>query len=318
MTNAPTNITVSRLASRGLLSVSSNDNLKFLQGQLTCDLKEVTTEQWRYGALCTNKGRMISNFLLAQVADNQHLLCMHGSTIDAVLTTLKKFAPFYKGAVVDCTHDYVIIGLATSGTETDLNNLLQTIFTTSLPANHSAKTTGQFTLVKLDTHRYECWVKKEFEEHIWPALTNHATVVDESQWELINIRAGLGEVRKPTIEEWTPHMLNLQTVGAISFKKGCYTGQEIVARTEYRGQQKRAMYRIAGSGTAPATGSPLTEGEQNIGEIVMAQTTGDKQWEALAVLSDKQLEGATILCAGSTIQILDLPYPIRKTISATP
>ena len=308
----PDSIAVIRLASKGLLAISSNDNLKFLQGQLTCDLNEVTTAQWRYGALCTNKGRMISNFLLAQIAPNQHLLRMHSSTIEAVVNTLKKFAPFYKGTVSDSSADYQLIGI-TATNNTELDKLVQDVFATQLPGANATATTEQFTLVKLDGHRYEAWIKKAFADHYWHKLTATATTVDESTWELLDIRAGLGDVRKATIEEWTPHMLNLQTVGAISFKKGCYTGQEIVARTEYRGQQKRAMYRISGKGETPATGEPLLEGEQSHGEIVSAQTTGKSEWEALAVLADKDLASMTLSCKGAAVNILDLPYPVRKT-----
>lgn len=307
-------ITISRLTSAGLLSVASTDNLKFLQGQLTCDLKEVTAGQWRYGALCTNKGRMISNFLLVEIATNQHLLRMHNSTVDAMLNTLKKFAPFYKGTVSDASPAYTLIGIAGENSSA----LVQKIFSSQLMVANAARTTEQYTLLKLDAHRYECWIKKEVADVYWQKLMVHATAVDEAQWELINIRAGLGEVRQLTIEEWTPHMLNLQTVGAISFKKGCYTGQEIVARTEYRGIQKRAMYRIAGTGATPATGTPLMDGEHSGGEIVMAQATNENQWEALAVLSDKELESITLFCAGHPVRILDLPYAIRKSISATP
>jgi folate-binding protein YgfZ len=309
MSNA---IAICQLASAGLLSVASNDNLKFLQGQLTCDLKEVSAEQWRYGALCTNKGRMISNFLLAQTAPNRHLLRMHRSTIEAVETTLKKFAPFYKGTVQDQSADYIIVGIAADA-ETALDGFVQGIFSTHLSGINAVKTTEQFTLVKLDKHRYECWINKNAADSYWQKSIAAASVTDETQWELLNIRAGLGEVRKATIEEWTPHMLNLQAVGAISFKKGCYTGQEIVARTEYRGQQKRAMYHISGTGAVPATATALTGGE-----IVMAQATSADKWEALAVLSDKDLEHTTLSCAGYPVQILDLPYAIRKTISATP
>lgn len=313
----PNTITVSRLSHQGLLSVSSNDNLKFLQGQLTCDLAEVNAGQWRYGALCTNKGRMISNFLLVQHATNQHLLRMHASTVDAVLNTLKKFAPFYKGTVSNSTTDYVVVGIAADN-EADINNLVQEVFSTQLSDNNAAASTEQFTLLKLDARRYECWIKTAFVDHYWQKLTAKAAVTDEAAWELLNIRAGLGEVRQASIEEWTPHMLNLQTVGAISFKKGCYTGQEIVARTEYRGQQKRAMYRIGGSGAAPATAAALLEAEHNRGEIVMAQTVADNRWEALAVVADKELAGSILSCNGTAVQILDLPYAIRKTISATP
>ena len=311
MTDVQKKITLSRLSQYGLLSVVSNDNLKFLQGQFTCDVKEVSAEQWRYSALCTNKGRMISNFLLAQVAANQHLLRMNASTIEAVATTLKKFAPFYKGTVTDSTNDYVILGLATSGTEATLDSLLQNIFATSLAATDIVKTTEQFTLVKLDAQRYECWIKKESAEKIWQQLSSLTTVIDESQWMLMNIRAGLGEVRKPTIEEWTPHMLNLQAIGAVNFKKGCYTGQEIVARTEYRGQQKRAMYRVSGNGSAPETAATLVDGEQPAGEIVIAAATNNNQWEALAVISDPHLE-KSLQCNGQALQILSLPYTFRK------
>ena len=306
-----TNITLSQLSQYGLLSVTSTDNLKFLQGQLTCDVKEVANEQWRYGALCTNKGRMISNFLLAQVAPNQHVLRMQGSTVEAVLTTLKKFAPFYKGALHDVSADYRLIGLSSNGTETALNDLIKTIFANILPATDNIKTTEAFTLIQLAPQRYECWIKKAWAEKIWQQLSSLATVVDESQWTLQNIRAGLGEVCNATIEAWTPHMLNLQAIGAINFKKGCYTGQEIVARTEYRGQQKRAMYRITGNGAVPETGAAVLDDEQPAGEIVMAAQSNQDQWEALAVISDTHLD-KTLECKDQTLQLLSLPYSFRK------
>jgi len=315
MPNVQDKITLSRLSQYGLLSVVSNDNLKFLQGQLTCDIKEVSAEQWRYGALCTNKGRMISNFLLTQVAPNQHLLRMHASTIEAVATTLKKFAPFYKGTVTDSTNDYVILGLATSDANSALDPLLQTVFANDFSATNTVNTTEQFTLVKLDAQRYECWIKKECAEKVWQQLSSLTTVIDESQWTLMNIRAGLGEVRQSTIEEWTPHMLNLQAVGAVNFKKGCYTGQEIVARTEYRGQQKRAMYRISGHGSTPDTASTIIDDEQPAGEIVMTAPVNENQWEGLAVISDPHLD-KSLQCNGQVLQILSLPYPFRKPVLA--
>jgi len=305
--------TVSVMLYHSLLRITSSDNLKFLQGQFTCDLKEVSATQWRYGAMCTNKGRMIANFLLLQTAENQHLIRVSTGTIEPLQNTLKKFVPFYKGTLDNLGEQFVLLGL----NGTDATDLIQSIFI-QVPEINGAIQTDEAIVVRLAETRYECWVKNTCLASVWPRFIEQATPTGCAYWELLNIRAGLGEVRQTTIEEWTPHMLNLQITGAISFKKGCYTGQEIVARTEYRGQQKRAMYRIAGRGMAPATGSPLTEDEHTIGEIVMAQMTGDKQWEALAVLSDKNLEELKPNCAGETVQILDLPYSIRKTISATP
>lgn len=283
----------------GLLSIASADNLKFLQGQFTCDLREVTAEQWRYGALCTNKGRMVSNFVLAEAAKNHHLLRLQRSTLTAVQETLKKFAPFYKGTLHDATLDYQLIGI----NGPDSASRVKALFG-QLPAGNGhvvCNDTG--LLLQLSESRFECWLRA--------ALPAPQTNSAATHWDLLNIRAGLGEVCGTTIEEWTPHMLNLQLTGAVNFKKGCYTGQEIVARTEYRGHQKRAMYRISGEGAVPSPAEKILDGTQEAGEIVMSAPTGTG-WEALAVLGDGHLE-KPLTCGNRSIAVLTLPYPIKKS-----
>ena len=290
------------LPAYGLLAIESSDNIKFLQGQFTCDVREVSDSQWRYGALCTPKGRVIGNFLLLQAAPNRHLLRLPVSVMAAVAGTLKKFAPFYKGSVSDISPAFRLLGV----TGPDAPAALATRFAV-LPKDKQGCTLsdGSF-LLRLDEQRYECWIQADSPWH--PSLPQETPAT----WDLLTIRCGLGEVRGPTVEEWTPHMLNLQAVGAVNFKKGCYTGQEIVARTEYLGHQKRAMYRIEGSGPTPPEAAPVLDGEQSAGEIVMASPSDSGPgWEALAVIGASHLD-KPLTCLGQPVQRLDLPYTVER------
>lgn len=309
---APSNITFCPLTQYGLLSVSSADNLKFLQGQFTCDVREVSAQQWRYGALCTSKGRMIGNFLLAAPTAGQHVLRLPLSTLEAVSATLKKFAPFYKGTLATITADYVLVGL----TGKSCTELLREVFAAVPTESNGIVVTDHAVILRLEAQRYECWIKQSAFPACREKLLAGATEQAENIWDLLNIRSGLGEVRGSTLEEWTPHMLNLQAIGAVNFKKGCYTGQEIVARTEYRGQQKRAMYRIKGhhlqgSGSIPEAGANILDGEQVAGEIVMASPADDGHWEALAVINDQHLD-KPLHYQQDVLQLLDLPYSLGK------
>lgn len=289
-----------------LLKVSSVDNLKFLQGQFTCDVREASNTQWRYGALCTSKGRVVGNFLLVQAAPNEHLLRLPLSTADAVAGTLGKFAPFYKGKVTRLDKDYRLFGLV--GTKT--LSALSPLFTAAPMAIGECAQTEAGILLRLDEQRHECWLKTSAADEVRLSLQAQLEERPASAWDLLSIRQGLAEVRGPTVEEWTPHMLNLQAVGAVNFKKGCYTGQEIVARTEYLGHQKRAMYRITGTGVPPADAAALLDGEQAAGEIVMSSVT-DGGWEALAVIGTSHL-AKPLSCLGQPVQLLDLPYALQR------
>jgi len=288
-----------------ILSVRSIDNLKFLQGQFTCDLREVSSNAWRYGALCTPQGRMVGNFLLAEWAPNHHLLRLPKSAAEAVATTLNKFAPFYKGAVTDDGADFVLYGLVGGDR---LPKFLPT-----LPTGSNGCALVDDTLqLRLDESRYECWVRRHTSGPFRQKLQEAFPEQPASAWDLLTVRRGLGEVRGQTVETWTPHMLNLPAIGAVNFKKGCYTGQEIVARTEYRGHQKRAMYRVESSGTVPEPGTEILDETQRAGEIVLASPAGpDGRWEALAVIGDSHIDH-TLTCEQHALRLLDLPYPVTR------
>jgi len=130
-----------------------------------------------------------------------------------------------------------------------------------------------------------------------------------ANWPLALVRAGLPEVDATTSGEWIPQMLNLDLVGGISFRKGCYTGQEIVARTQHLGRIKRRMRRLATSGAPPAPGTALAIAGSKVGEVVLAACDGAVT-ELLAVLALDSTAGPLLLPDGRECLRLPLPYAV--------
>ena len=133
----------------------------------------------------------------------------------------------------------------------------------------------------------------------------------EREWRLAGIRAGLPQVYPETYESFVAQMLNLDLLGGIAFEKGCYTGQEIIARTHFRGAIKRRMFRFQCACPPPAPGTRVLAGEQHAGDVVDAAATGDG-CELLAVVSLAQADAELELESnrGARIQKLPLPYSL--------
>lgn len=301
---------VSLLDSQGLLEVSGGQSGKCLQGQLTCDVLSLDAQHVVAGAYCTPKGRMISNFLLSSPGSEHFLLRMTRPCVKATADTLSKYSPFFKCSISDCSEQFTLFGISGPQAAKTVEN----IFAALPPQRYDCIQGEGYTLVCIEENRrYECWIANDALETLGTKLFANTAKSGEAFWQLQNIRQGIGEVQASTIEEWIPQMLNLQALGAINFRKGCYTGQEIVARTQYRGQHKRTMFRLAGSGSSlPLAGDPVTQEGKNIGEVVQASFCEANRFELLAVLNRGALENAQPLLVGdSPIELLSLPYSIE-------
>ena len=277
------------LSDRGAVKITGVDTDKLLQGQLTCDIKQLELEGALPGALCDTKGRMISNFIAIRTAPETVLLIMPRSLVEDTLATLKKYAIFYKVTVTDISDDYVFVGI-----------------TGDLPAG--SKIIG----ASIAEQQHLLLIAADRAENIWKSLTATHKPAGEPFWNLINISNGIGEVRPQTREEFIPQMLNLQHLGAVNFRKGCYTGQEIVARMQYLGKLKRRMYRLrikAERLLEPGT-SIHTEDKTNQGTLVMAQWCDTGTQEILAVLTADAATANTLIIGDSPlpIEMLGLPY----------
>lgn len=296
------------LSHEGILALRGPDANKFLQGQVTCNLNYLSDSQCSLGARCTPKGRMQSSFRIVSVTDG-YLLAMANELLEAQLTDLKKYAVFSKSKLTDESQDWLRLGL--NGADDALRSL-----GLELPADADSVVRHQELLaLRLSDGRAELWVPAAQAEAVKAQLAAQLPEAPLNDWLLAQIRAGIGQVMGSTRELFIPQMINLQAVGGVSFKKGCYTGQEIVARMQYLGKLKRRLYRLElhdSQVPEPATALFSSARASSVGEVVLAARSGTGV-ELLAVLQDEAaLDGHIHLgsAEGSTLSVLDLPYTL--------
>lgn len=258
------------LSHLGLLDLQGVDAQAFLQGQLTNDIKQLNGERAQYTAYCNPKGRMLAFFLAFSTA-NHYYLQLPLALTQSIAKRLTMFVMRSKVTIHDAQDSIIKIGL--SGIHASA--LLAKIFN-SVPEDDLAMVAHEkATLIKLPgiQPRYQIFATIDEAQDIWQALAQSAKPVGAQGWEWLEIQAGIPNIETITQEAFVPQMLNLDALNAINYKKGCYTGQEIVARTHYLGKVKRRM-QLAQIETllevkAPAVGDDLVDdGGQAVGKIV--------------------------------------------------
>ena len=296
----------SPLSHEGILAVRGSDAGKFLQGQLTCNINYLSQEHASLGARCMVKGRMQSSFRIVPEG-NGYLLAMASELLDAQLADLKKYAVFSKATLSDESAAWARFGL--QGGEAALQALG---LTPPVEAGATVRHEGLIAIA-VSAGRVELWVPAEQAAHVGAALAASLPEGSLNDWLLGQIRAGIGQVMGPTRELFIPQMINLQAVDGVSFKKGCYTGQEIVARMQYLGKLKRRLYRLALSeGETPAPGSEIFSPvhASSVGEVVIAA-----RGELLAVLTTDAVENDDLHLGsleGPRLNLLSLPYELDR------
>ncbi|GAB3385064.1 YgfZ/GcvT domain-containing protein [Azotobacter armeniacus] len=302
------------LVHEGVLAVRGPDADKFLQGQLTCNLNYLKDGSSSLGARCTPKGRMISSFRLIPDLDG-FLLAMASELIEPQQTELKKFAAFSKSQLFNESGVWTRFGLL--GGDAALIGL-----GLDLPQETGQVVrNGELLVIRLEGERAELWAPAEQAEALRARLAGYLPEAPLECWLLAQIRAGIGQVFGATRELFIPQMINLQAVGGVSFKKGCYSGQEIVARMQYLGKLKRRLYRLAlDSSEAPAPATELFSPvhRTSVGEVVLA-APAESGVELLAVLQEDAVEDGRVSLGapeGPTLHLLDLPYKLNHELEA--
>lgn len=217
------------LINYGVLKIKGIDAKKFLQGQLTCDIEEISTIKHRLAAHCNAKGRIISLFRIFKF-DDAYCLHMPINMVPIALQALKKYALFYKVELQDASHEFMSLGLATP---TPLNDC---------GAGFSNECGVE---LKITENRYILVGKTSRIKTMQALLSKQLIENTENVWKSINIQNLLPEIYPETSEKFLPHELNLHQLNAINFAKGCYTGQEIIARMHYRAKFKKQLCWIA-------------------------------------------------------------------------
>ncbi|MDL5595697.1 folate-binding protein YgfZ [Pseudomonas kribbensis] len=298
------------LSHEGVLAVRGADAGKFLQGQLTCNINYLSDDRASLGARCTQKGRMQSSFRIVLEGDGV-LLAMAGELLEPQLADLKKYAVFSKSKLTDESASWVRFGLEHG--DAALSNL-----GLELPADTDSVVRHEGLIaIRVSPDRAELWTPADQADAIKGKLSAQLTEAELNQWLLGQIRAGIGQVMPSTRELFIPQMLNLQAVGGVSFKKGCYTGQEIVARMQYLGKLKRRLYRVQlDASELPEPGTPLFAPSHgsSIGEVVLA-ARAEKNIELLAVLQAEAADAGDLhlgTAEGPALHLLDLPYELDR------
>lgn len=303
---------ISPLLHYDLLRLDGPDSRKFLQGQTSCDWRQISAEQAARGSYCNLKGRVISSFVGAMPTEDCALLRMSADLCTNTQDLLGKYIVFSKSKIANIRRQHHVIGLWGPAARAQLEQ----VFGHSPEGELTSWSDGPDTVViqaDAEGHRFECWLSDARASELWPTLSAGAAIESAGRWEALNIRAGIADVCALTQDMFIPQQLNYQLTGALNFKKGCYTGQEVVARMQYRGKLKRRMYAATlACDAAVAAGTELFTDDDaaSIGNVVsMHYENGNAV--LLAVLSLSALN-APIHLAGQThaLELLTLPYPL--------
>lgn len=303
---------ITDLSHLGLLQVGGEDAQTFLQGQITNDMKLLTGSNAQYAGYCNPKGRLLAVFLTFAHQGHFHLQ-VNGALKEAMLKRLKMYVMRSKVVIEDKTDEIIRLGIA--GTEAAI--ALKEHFG-SVPEEHFQLVDHDTaTLLRLpgQTMRFEIFTKPEHAEALWGMLTKKCTPVGSLGWEWHEIHAGIPDVVPATQEAFVPQMLNLDVIGGISFKKGCYTGQEIVARTHYLGKIKRRTYLgHAESSHPPEAGQPVygADSAEPVGMVARAAPGPNGGFDFLYEVRLESLDAGAVrledAAQGPHIQPLTLPY----------
>lgn len=302
------------LSHYGLIRFSGEDAKTFLQSQLTCDIRKIDPRRAQYGSYCTPKGRILATFLLWQQGED-FLMQLPASLAVAVQKRLSMYVLRAKVTLTNASDDWIRVGIAGPRTAA----LIETITGTSGGFGQSLQVTHdkEISFLYLSQQRIELITTLENAPGLWDRLSQHATAVGARCWDRLTIAAGIPVILPETQEMFLPQMINLDAIGGVSFKKGCYPGQEIVARTQYLGKLKRRMF-LAHISTAQTitAGDALYSSDmedQSSGNIVNAALSPHGGFDVLAVIQQSSVDTYPVhwqSLQGPVLEIIPLPYPL--------
>ncbi len=297
--DAPDPCCAAELTEYGTIAVSGSDARAFLHTQLTNDIEHLPPQAACHAGWCSAKGRLLATFLVAP-HDDGFLLQLARELAPAILKRLQMFVLRSKVKLADASADWAQFGLWGDGADAALGAL-----GIAAPAQDLgiARAADRFA-IRLSRRQFLLFARAALHAETQARLPQG----DASGWALEEIRAGRPHVVQATQDLFVPQMVNLERLGGVDFRKGCYPGQEVVARTQYRGQLKRRMVRLR----AP---QPLRAGQDLYSDDATGQPTATvvnaAGGEALAVVALATLEGGAAVRAqagGEALEVLPLPY----------
>ncbi|GMU47307.1 MAG: folate-binding protein YgfZ [Pseudomonadales bacterium] len=293
--------TMCDLADLGVLAVTGAKSADFLHGQTTADFVKSPPPGPIRGACCTPQGRVFTLFTALRT-DAGYLLIMPRALIAPSREALARYAALSRVELADVSANYRILGLA--GPAADR-------LASELEGPNGGGSTDGTRALRHAARRYLVLAPTAAAKARWAALARCARPVGLPLWHLADIRDGIATLAPETREQFVPQMLGLEQRGAVSFTKGCYTGQEVVARSQHLGKLKRHLYRLGFAAPAPKPGVPLAipQGSQPAGTLVAAAPAAAGYCEALAVLRDEAAQCTALEFGDGARAVAFLPLP---------
>ena len=294
---------VAPLTDLGLIRVQGEDAAKFLHGQLTQDFVLLDQTQARLAAFCSAKGRMQASFIGFKYNAGDILLLCRADILAATLKRLRMFVMRAKVTLSDATAELVVYGLAGTACLDALSS--------GAPANHQIWDKTSFDGVNL----VSLYPADGVQRALWIAPTGTTAPAGEplssSLWAWGEVRSGIAMISGPVVEAFVPQMLNYESVGGVNFKKGCYPGQEVVARSQFRGTLKRRAY-LAHCAQAMQAGDELFSEDtpdQACGTVVQAATAPEGGFDAIVSMQISAFEANQVHLHSASGPKLDLAMP---------
>lgn len=308
-------LTLMTLDDWALATLVGVDSEKYLQGQVTADVSQLTEHQHLLAAHCDPKGKMWSNLRLFRRQDGFALI-ERRSLRDAQLTELKKYAVFSK-VTIAADDEQVLLGVAGFQARAALKNLFS-----ELPdAEKQVTNDGATSLLWFEhpAERFLLVTDVATAERVTQALRGEAQLNNSQQWLTLDIEAGIPVIEAANSGQFIPQATNLQALGGISFKKGCYTGQEMVARAKFRGANKRALWYLAGKASrVPEAGEDLElkmgDNWRRTGTVLAAVQLDDGRLLVQAVMNNDMEPDSVFRVREdvNTLSIEPLPYSLEE------
>jgi hypothetical protein len=288
------------------ISITGPDASKFLQGQTSCDLNELDENHFSYSTLNTPKGRMYCLFKVLKI-ENGFLLSMNESLLEPTLQKLSKYAAFFKCELKEDI-SFQAFGITTDS-EDSFTRFLDSIKLNKKALSACVKENDTYCLtLSYQNKLAETWFKKDTEQ---PTFLNQSTTIKPDHWFALETALGIPELYSSSQEEFILQTLNLHHLRAVSFKKGCYTGQEIIARMKFLGKQKKQTYLLQSklkSVQAPLTAIYDKDGSKR-GTLVRSHWSLQTGSVALCILSIEDALSHKALYLNSE---MDIPFTVSE------
>jgi folate-binding protein YgfZ len=310
----------------GVIEASGEDAIRFLNGQLSNDLNQLSPSKASLAAFCSAKGRMQASFVAIKRDSGDVLLVCSADLLAPTLKRLSMFVMRAKAKLRDASADFAVYGLL---------GQCATALSADAASPWSAANADEASVVQL-------YPAQGLARQLWlsptgaPAPAGPALALTD--WQCSEVLSGVATVNAAVVEAFVPQMLNFESVGGVSFKKGCYPGQEVVARSQFRGTLKRRAYivqwangaaqtqTLAAAGSESPLEAPVFAGQelfssqdpdQPCGLVVQAARSAQGPWLAIVSMQTSAAEAGNLHLgspSGAALALLPLPYALLEDI----